>query len=425
VTTRPPSLTRDADFLRLWAAETVSQFGSQVSQLAIPLIAATVLVVPPFEFSLIATFQFLPFILFSLPAGVWVDRLRRRPILIVGDLGRAIALATIPLAFAFDVLSIGQLYVVGFVVGTLTVFFDVSYQSYLPSLIEREQLVDGNSKLEISRSAAAVVGPGLTGVVIGAVGAAIAVILDAVSFAISGLCIWLIRKPEPDPRLAASGEPHPPGPGMRREVAEGLRYVVGNPYLRSIAACTGSTNLFQNILYAILVLYLVQDLALGPAVIGIVMSIGAIGFVVGAFVANRVTERIGVGNAIVVSAFLSFPAGLCVAIATVETAIPLLVASYAIEGLSIVVYNINQLSFRQAITPERMQGRMNATMRFIVWGTIPVGLLIGGVLGTLIGLHATVWVAAIGLALPWVFVALSPVRRIRTVPTEPVVEPAA
>lgn len=424
MTARPGPLTRDRDFLRLWTAETVSQFGSQVSTLAIPLIAATILAVPPFEFGLLATIQFLPFILFSLPAGVWVDRLRRRPILIAGDIGRAVALASIPLAYALGALTIWQLYAVGFVVGTLTVFFDVSYQSYLPALVERDQLVEGNSKLEISRSAAAVVGPGLTGVLIGAVGAATAVIVDAVSFLASAFFIWRIRKVEPDPRLGVAGEPAPRGPGMRHEVTEGLRFVIGNPYLRRIAACTGTTNLFFNIAFAILILYLVQDLGLGPAVIGIVFSIGAIGFLVGAFVANRLAERFGVGPVIVATAFMSFPAMVLIAAAPAASAAPFLVAAMLLEGLSQVVYNVNQVSFRQAITPERMQGRMNATMRFIVWGTIPIGSLMGGALGGLIGLHETLWVAATGLAFPWLFVAFGPVRGIRTIPTMPVGEPA-
>ncbi len=252
MTARPGPLTRDRDFLRLWTAETVSQFGSQVSSAGDPAHRrddpgrCT-----PFEFGLLATIQFLPFILFSLPAGVWVDRLRRRPILIVGDLGRAVALASIPIAFALGALTIWQLYIVGFVVGSLTVFFDVSYQSYLPALVERDQLVDGNSKLEISRSAAAVVGPGLTGVLIGAVGAATAVIVDVGQ--LPGFRLLHLADPQGRARSARRRGRRAgtaPGPGMRREVTEGLRFVIGNRYLRRIAACTGTSNLFFNIALA-------------------------------------------------------------------------------------------------------------------------------------------------------------------------------
>ena len=189
-------LWRHPDFLRLWSAQTISQFGSQISQLALPLAAILVLDASAFEVALLGTVEFLPFLLFALPAGVWVDRLRRKPILVLGDLGRALALGSIPLAYAFDALTIWQLYAVGFVVGVCTVFFDVAYQSYLPSLVERESLVEGNSKLEISRSAAQLAGPGLAGALIGAITAPYAILLDAVSFVGSAVLVFRIRRPE-------------------------------------------------------------------------------------------------------------------------------------------------------------------------------------------------------------------------------------
>ena len=160
---RAPSVLRNPDFVRLWVGETISQFGTQISLLAVPLVAVTLLQASPFEVALLGTIEFLPFILFSLPAGAWVDRLRRRPILIAGNIGRAAMLATVPIAYALGVLTMGQMYVVGFVVGTLTVFFDVAYQSYLPSLVERDQLVDGNGKLEASRTVAQSAGPATRG----------------------------------------------------------------------------------------------------------------------------------------------------------------------------------------------------------------------------------------------------------------------
>ena len=192
------SLLHHPDFLKLWTAETVSVFGTAITQLALPLIAATVLQVGAFEFGLLTTIEFLPFILFSLPAGVWVDRLRRRPILIIGDLGRAIAIASIPVAFYFDALTIWQLYLVGFVNGCLTVFFDVAYQSYLPSLVERDQLVEGNSKLEITRSAAQILGPGVAGVLIGLLRAPFAMVIDSISYFLVGV----VRVPHPPPGAA-------------------------------------------------------------------------------------------------------------------------------------------------------------------------------------------------------------------------------
>ena len=410
----PLGLLRQPDFAKLWSAETISQFGTQVSGLAIPLIAAVTLGVSPFEFGLLATIQFLPFILISLPAGVWVDRLRRRPILIVGDLGRGLALLTIPVAYIFNVLTVWQLYVVAFAVGCLTVFFDVAYQAYLPSLVERDEILEGNSKLEISRSTAQVVGPGLAGVLIGIVTAPIAVILDSLSYMGSAAFVFGIRKQESDPQppRAADGS----RPGMRQEVAAGLRYVLTNKYLRAIAACTASSNLFSNMGFTVLVLYLVRTLGFTPELIGITFSAGSVGALVAAFTGNRIGKLIGVGPAIIVSALIFGPAFLLVPLAPRDLALPLIALAIFLGTFGGVVYNINQVSFRQAITPERMQGRMNATMRFIVWGTIPPGNLIGGFLGGAIGLHETLLLSAILSVTPFLFVLFSPVRSIQEMP---------
>ena len=414
------SLFRHRDFVKLWSAETISQFGTQVTLLALPIIAATTLNVTPFEFGLLGTIEFLPFILLSLPAGVWVDRLRRRPILIAGDLIRAAALTSIPIAFALNGLTIWQLYVVGFINGCATVFFDVAYQSYLPSLVERDQIVEGNSKLETSRSAAQITGPGIAGVLIGALTAPFAIVVDALSFVVSALFMFAIRRhePAPEPRLNEQGE----RASMRSEIAEGLRYVGRHPLLRSIAATTATSNLCSNIVYAILILYLVRELSFTPELLGLAFSIGSVGFLAGALLANRVAKRFGVGPTIVGSAFAFGPSALLVAIAPANLALPLVAASIFFGGLGGAIYNINQVSLRQAITPERMQGRMNATMRFIVWGTIPIGSTIGGILGGVIGLHETIWVGAIGGCFVFLPALLSPVRSLEQIPD---VEPEA
>jgi MFS family permease len=414
------SLWHHPDFLRLWTAETISQFGTQVSQLAIPLVAALILKVPPFEFALLGVLEFLPFILFSLPAGAWVDRLRRRPILIIGDLGRALSLASIPVAYALGGLTIWQLYMVGFVNGVLTVFFDVAYQSYLPSLVDRDQILEGNSKLEVSRTIAQTAGPTVGGALVGLISAPFAIIMDSLSFLGSAFFVWGIRsgEPTPDRHVDAHGVPRE---GLRREVAAGLRYVVGNRYLRSIAACTGSSNLFSNMAFATFLLFVVQDLHLEPLMIGVVFGLGNLGSLVGAVTAARVGLRLGVGPTIVGASFLFGPALLLVPIATPTTAVPLLIASSALGGFSGVVYNVTQVSFRQAITPAAMQGRMNATMRFIVWGTIPVGAIIGGAMATTLGIHRTIWIGAILSTLPFLFVLLSPVRTLKEMP-EPALE---
>jgi MFS family permease len=410
------SLLRHPDFLKLWVGETVSVFGSQVTQLAVPLIAATVLNVTAFEFGLLNTIEMLPFILLSLPAGVWVDRLRRRPIMIVADLGRAAAIATIPLAFALNALTIWQLYVVGGIVGCFTVFFDVAYQSYLPSIVDRDQLVEGNGKLEITRSASQILGPGMAGILIGVLEAPFAMVLDALSYLWSASFVAWIRRPEPpvEPHDEAR---HGPKPSMRSEMASGLRYVVGHRWLRSIAATTGLSNLFTGISGAILVLYLVRDRGLSAEQIGITFSVGSVGVLLAALATSAITRRVGLGRMLVTSAFGFSIAGLLIPIAPDEVIMPAVAASGFVMGFAGVSWNINQVSLRQAITPQRMQGRMNASMRFIVWGTIPLGSIGGGALGSLIGLHQTIWVGAIGGLVAFVPVALSPVRAIREMPT--------
>jgi MFS family permease len=408
------NLLRHPDFLKLWSAETVSLLGTQVTLLALPIVAATILNVTPFEFALLGTIEFLPFILLSLPAGVWVDRLRRRPIMIVGDLGRAVALSSIPIAFALNGLTIWQLYIVGFVNGCLTVFFDVAYQSYLPSVVDRDQLVEGNSKLEISRSASQLVGPGLAGVLIGILKAPFAIVLDAASFLFSALFVFAIRRPEPP--IPAHDEATGPRPSMRSEIAAGMRYVTGHRWLRAIAATTGTSNFFSNVFMAILILFLVRNHGFTAETIGFAFSIGSIGVLLAALTASWITARVGVGRMLVLTSFGFSLSNLPVAFAPDSLLFAAVAASIFIGGYCGVAWNINQVSLRQAITPTRMQGKMNATMRFIVWGTIPIGSIAGGFLASVVGLQPTILVGAVGGLLAFIPVALSPVREIVTMP---------
>jgi MFS family permease len=416
-------LWRHPDFLKLWSAETISQFGTQVSLLAIPFVAVVVLDASTFAVAALGVVDFLPFILFTLPAGVWVDRLRRRPILIAGDFGRALLLASIPVAYVLDALTLGQLYVVGFLVGTCTVFFDVAYQSYLPSLVAREQIIDGNSKLEISRSAAQIGGPGIAGLLIQAFTAPYAVLLDAISFLGSGLFFLRIRRHEESPAAHSAAE------GVRTslwtELKEGLRFVLGNPNLRAQAGCTATSNFFSNVSFAVVIVFFVRELGLSAGVIGLALSLGSVGSLLAAFTATRISGRFGIGPTTIAVGMLWAPATLLIALAPVgNAAIPFLVVAQLALGFAIVVYNIVQVSYRQAICPPRLQGRMNSTMRFIVWGTIPLGGLIGGVLGSTIGLRETIVVGAIGGGVAVLWIVFSPQRHLRDMP-EPVDEEAA
>ncbi len=411
-------LLGDIYFRRLWIGETISQFGSEVTLLAVPYIATVVLNSTAFEVSLLVAIQFLPFILFTLPAGVWVDRLRRRPVLISGDLVRLVALGTIPLAWALDALTIWQLYLVGFICGIATVFFVVAYQSYLPSLVASRDLVEGNAKLQASEAAAAAVGPGLGGALVEIVTAPFAIVADAVSYLASAIFVWTIRKPEPHPEAErrAAGLAREP---LRKQTAEGLAFVLRNVNLRAIAFTTSSSNLFSNLIFGVIPVYLYRELGLSAGVVGVVFSIGALGTLAGALTGNRIGKRLGVGATIVASAGLGGPALLLIPLAPHDSPVPLLALSGAVGGFMSVVYNINQVSYRQAITPTGIQGRMNATMRFIVWGTIPIGNVVGGALATAVGVHDAIWIGAFGSCLPFLSVLLSPVRSLREIPAAP------
>jgi MFS family permease len=408
----PAGLWRQADFLKLWSGQTVSQFGSQVTQLALPLTAALTLGATASQMGILGAAEFAPFLLFGLFAGVWVDRLPRRRILIAADLGRAVLLGLIPLAAWLGVLRMELLYAVGFLAGVLTVFFDVAYQSYLPELVDRSRLVEGNAKLEVSRSVAQVAGPGLGGALVQLLTAPIAVAVDAVSFFASALFLTGLRHAEPH----APARPHA---HLWSEIREGLGVVLGNPLLRAIAGCTATSNLFSNIGMAVYVLYVTRELGVTPALLGVVFGVGSCGALVGALLASRIADWIGLGPTIVGAAIL-FPVGGLLVVAAGGT--PLIVAATLIAGWAATsftspIYNVNQVSLRQAITPDRLQGRMNATMRFIVWGTIPIGALAGGFLGDAIGLRATLLVSALGGGLACLWVLLSPVSRLRAQPT--------
>jgi len=412
-------LWRHPDFVKLWSAQTVSQFGTQFTQLALPLAAIDVLHASAFEVAALTTVEFLPFLLVSLPAGVWVDRLRRRPILVAGDASRALLLGSVPIVYAFDALTIWQLYTVGFLVGIATVFFDVAYQSYLPALVDRTELIDGNAKLEISRAGAQLGGPGLAGVVIDVLKAPVAIAFDAVSFVGSALFIFSIRKGEQSARTEA------PRRRMREDLREGLRYVLTHPFLKNIAACTALFNFFGNMGFAVLLVFARRDLDLSPLAIGLAFTLSNVGPLLAAFNTHRISSRFGVGRTIIAASILGGPAFLAIPFAPHgNVALALLVPAFVLGGLANVIYNVTQISLRQAITPERIQGRMNAVMRFIVWGTIPVGSFVGGVLASTIGVKETLIVGGAGACLPFLPVLLSPVRGIKDMP-EPVDEAAA
>lgn len=416
-------LWRHPDFLRLWSAQTISQLGSQVTLLALPLAAILVLDASTFEVALVGFFQLVPFLLFALPAGVWVDRLPRRPVLIVADASRAVVLASLPVAYWLDALTLPHLYAAGFAAGILTVFFDVAYLAYLPSLVERSRLLDGNAKLETSRSSASVAGPGLAGMLVGALTAPVAILTDAASYAVSAYLLGRIRHPD---RTAAR---HTTGPStsMRRELREGLSFVFREPLLRILVLSTGAANFFWNVGLGVAIVYLVRDLGLSPATLGIVIAVGEVGSIAGAVLSGRAARRLGLGRAIVWPALLTSIGILSVPLAPTSRPEPVLMAGFLLGALFGNIFNVNQLSLRQAITPERLQGRMNAVVRFMYWGPQSVGMVVGGALGSVVGLRETLFFAAGGAALAMAPLAINPIRRLDAIPdssTEPIASPS-
>jgi MFS family permease len=406
------------DFVKLWAGQSISEVGSQVSQLALPWLAAVGLHASPFQFSLLGVLGFMPFILFALPAGVWVDRLRRRYILIAGDAARAVLLILIPVLWATHELRMWHLLVLQFAIGVFTVFFDVAYQSYLPALVAREHLIDGNSKLQLTASIAQVGGPNLSGVLIAAITAPYAIVADAASFVVSSVFMISMRHREEPPKYDDSN----PRPKMWPQVKEGLDWVVKHPWLRAIAACTGTSNFFSSTAFAIVLLYFVRVLHLSAYAVAAVFAVTSVGSIVASLCTGRLNKWLGVGPTIVWSIVVSSVAALGYPLAPKSFPLPLLMVAGVGFGFGAVAYNITQVSLRQAITPERLQGRMNAAMRWIVWGTIPLGTLSGGGLATWFSLRTAIWVGSLGQMVAFVPVLFGSLKHVREMP-EPVVEP--
>ncbi|MCO7222193.1 MFS transporter [Klenkia sp. PcliD-1-E] len=408
------SLLRHHDFRQLWVAETASHVGTQVVGVALPVVAVAVLSASPLEMGVLTALETAAFLLIALPAGAWVDRWRRQRVLVRADTVRALALATIPVAYLLDALTLGQLYVVAAVVGTATVFFDVAYQSYLPTIVDRSQLTDGNGKLEISRAVAQVAGPGLTGVLLRVLAAPVLLVVTALGYLLSALFVSRIRHVDVVPDRSTRRR-------LREEIAEGLGFVVRHRLLRRIVACTGTGNLFGSITGTLLALYVLRTLGLSESTLGFVLSAGAAGGLLGAVTAAPLGRLVGDGRAICLSAvgFGSFAALTPLAAALHGPArVAVLVAGGVGASWAVVVYNVLQVSFRQRLCPPRLLGRMNASVRFIVFGTMPLGGLLGGVLGTAIGVVPALWVAVAGQLLAAVPVVVSPLVGMRDLPVE-------
>ncbi len=425
-TERPTSLWHHPNFLKLWTSDTISQFGTQFSGYAIPF-TALLLTSDPLAFSILNASAFIGFAVFALFIGVYVDRHRRQRIMTLANIGRGIFLGLIPLAAVTGTLTragMPLLYVVSFMVGLLTVFFDVSYQAILPSLVDRSQLVEGNSKLEWSRSGAQVVGPGMAGLVVQAVYPPLAIAIDATSYMASASVLSRIKQDEIIKPSTAS---------VWHDLKEGLAIVLKDKRLRSIAGSTATSNFFSNVIFSILILYLVRQLGYTAAVVGTIFLIGGLGAFGGIALSSRLTRLIGVGPVIIAGMILGGLGTIPYALANSSLSAPIFSAtgipvlgSFRLDlnalilmmggfvtSIGVVVYNINQVSLRQAIVPKSVQGRMNASMRWIVWGT---GAIAGGVLAEVFGLREAIVIGVIGGIFSFLWVFLSPVRSLKHVP---------
>lgn len=410
------SLLRQRPFRTLWAAYSVSMLGSQVTLLALPLTAVLVLHASAAQMGLLTAAGAAPHLCVSLFAGVLVDRRRRRPLMVAADIGRALLLLSIPAAAFAGVLGLAQLYAVALLTETLSVFYVVASSSYLPALAGRGRLLEANGKLTASYSAAQVGGPGLAGLLIQLVTAPFAILADAVSFLFSAIAIG----------CGLRGSEAPPDAGPRdgsiwREIAAGLRFLLGQPLLRATACFTGTLNFFHTVTFTVLVLYATRELGIDPAPLGLILASGAAGSLAGALIAGRVARRLGVGRATAWGGTLTAIGGLCYPLAAGPRPLAgaVLLAGELLTGFAVVQLDINQVSLRQALTPERLLGRSGAGGRFITWGVRPFGALLAGCLGTAFGLRATLAVGAGGGLLAVLWLWLSPLPALRELPAQP------
>ncbi len=402
-------LWRHRDFLLLWGGQTVSEIGSAVSLLALPLIAVTVLHADALHVGLLETFATLPYLLVALPAGAIVDRLPRRATLIWCDLGRGVALASVPVAAAAGVLRLTQLYAVALLTGVLSVFFNVAYLSYLPALVPRDLLVDGNGKLQTSHAVAQISGSSLGGGLAALVGAAGAVTADAASYLASIVTLAGVRAREPS-------RPPTPRVPLRGQIAEGLRFTWSDPVMRVILVSGGHSLVFFSMTQALFVLFLVRDLHAGPVGVGLQSALSGIGALAGALLAARVISWVGSARILWLSKLgFTVPFGL-LPLARAPWGLPVAGMIGLLGGAAVTVYNVAQVSYRQAACPPHLLGRLTATFRWVMWGTMPLGTLFGAVLGGLVGVRATLAVAAAGALASNVWLVASPLRSLRDLP---------
>ncbi|MFE2729185.1 MFS transporter [Kitasatospora sp. NPDC059327] len=414
---RHEGLWRQRDFRLLWIGQGASKLGSAVTTVSLPLIAVLTLHTTAFGVGVLEAAVWLPWLIVGLPAGALVDRWAPRPVMVVCDLASLLLLGSVPAAAWFGMLTFPQLVVVALLAGAAGVFFSTAYQVLLPSLLAPADLPEGNARMQGTEAAAQVAGPGLGGLLAQLAGPVLGLLMDTLSFAVSALCLRRItttdRRPPRDPAAGTRS--------LRGEISEGLGFLVRDPYLRSICGFSALTNLTGSVLQAVLVVFLLHDVGLSPGVVGGLLGTIGLGGVLGATVATRITRRFGTARGLLLCNLCTAPAALLVPLTGHGPRLVMLVAGGLLTTAGVIAFNVIFGSFRAAYVPSHLLGRVVAGGRFVNYSTIPVGALLGGSLGTLLGLRPTVWIAAAGTALSVAALLAGPVRHGRDLPTAPAV----
>ncbi len=410
--TTKSSHLRNKNFLALWGGQTVSVVGSQMSGLAIPVFAVTFLNINEAQMGYLNAAGTASFLLVGLIAGAWVDRWVKRRVMIFADVIRMVAVALIPILYFTGTIQIWHLFVISGVMGLATVFFDVAYQSFIPFIVSKEQIASANSSLETTNQLSSIAGPAIVGALLTMFKAPVLLIADALSFLVSTLSLSAIRDRE-------ESKPKEDRNKLRHEIAEGLQFVWNNKIIRAVSFNTATSNLFSTAQFTLLPLVILRDLKISPAGFGLIESIAAVGGLVGAVSAARLSKWIGEGQVIAVSSVLMGVTAFAPAIASGSSqlvAIVILCAGQFLGMFTVLTYNITQVSARQRLCPEHLLGRMNSSIRFFVWGVMPIGALLAGVTATAFGIQAVLWFTAIGGFLAAGFVVFSPLSRMKKLP---------
>lgn len=412
------SVLANRDFVKLWTGETVSLVGTQITQLALPLVAILTLNADVFQVGVLNAMRYAPAVFFSLLAGVWLDRCRRRPVLVASDLALAVLIGLIPLASVIGVLSIWLLFVIAALVGVAQVFFDIGSLSYLPGLVRHEHLAAANGKMQVSYSVAGIAGPPLAGLLIGVLTAPVTLVVDAVSCLFSMVMLLSIRRAEPRPPAAADRA------SVAASIAEGLRAVFGSRLLRSLLVQSCTFNVIYNALFTVFMVYAVRRLGLDATALGLVLGAGSVAAFAAAVFAGRITAALGPGRTLMIATLGSCLSPLLLLVPTggSPAALVILGVAQAISGANAVVFNITTVTLRQIVTPDRLLARMNGSYRMLLFGSGPLGAVAGGALGSAVGLRPALVITAIALTTPIVWILFSPVFRLTEMPSRPPAE---